>query len=125
MRPCFLLSAILFCGCVDTSHTNPVKPAQKQSKTSDSFAADYFIEYATLAADAAAETAKKCEAEEFRDITEADDFFNQQTKLARMKANESFSSAITKSLDDKKGKKASEAAATYRKVEAGFRSIRK
>ena len=131
MRFIFILISLSFLsvGCVDTHRPDRgTKPSTKKVTkpiASENFAEQYFLEYASLASDAALETAKKCDANEFKDVTAADDFFNEQTKAARLKANEHFSSAMTSALDDKKGKKASEVSGVYKKVAEGFSSIKK
>ena len=132
MRQLFLISVVanvLLIGCVETkpqvAKPTKGKPPTKVVQPSENFAEQYFRDYASLAAEAALETAKKCEAGEFRDVTAADDHFNEQTKLARLKANEPFSAAMTSALNDSAGKKASEVAPVYRKVADGFGKIAK
>ena len=131
MRRLLLLTVIVnaaLIGCVETKphskHTKG-KPPTKVVQPSENFAEQYFRDYARDAAAAALDTAKKCEANEFKDITAADDHFNEQTKSARLKANEPFSAAMTAALNDSAGKKASEVAPVYRRVADGFSKIAK
>lgn len=128
MRSLLALLLIASLGCVDTSKAGikkpktPISPSHVSS-TIDAAAAAFFIDYATGAALAADETSAKCAANQFKDITEADDFFSEQTKAARLKANESFAAAMTAALADEKNKPASSVADVYRKTASGFRRI--
>jgi hypothetical protein len=131
-----LFALLLFAsfGCVDTSRVSkPAKPKTPDAAVTpitqpaniEQAASQFFIEYSQLAATAADETARKCAAGEFADITAADDFFAEQTKAARLKVNETFATEMTRALDDSKGKKASSVENVYKSVASGFRKITK
>lgn len=110
---------IFVAGCNQRPPVTKINVEPREVTIEDA-AAGYMKTYAANASLAAAKTAEKCRAGEFRDITAADDFFNEQTKQARAVANGTFSERLTKALADEKGKPAAEVAGVYDKLAEGF-----
>lgn len=134
MRWAITILFLISIGCVQPNDNalkkkNSGKTDQKKSvinerESPDDAAERYFAQYISQSAAAAYETADKCKASdqtgEFKDVTAVDDYFNSKTKEIRLGVNKKFSDAMTKALDDRKGKKPSEVEHVYRKVGDGF-----
>ena len=119
----FVVIVAVLSGCTDRAPTK-AKPKKTPAVVTTEDAAElYFKIYAAKASLAAAETAEKCRAGEFRDITAADEWFNDQTKAARLRANELFAAAVTTALADENGKPAKDVAPVYDQLAAGFSRV--